>query len=103
MEDFFAYFLAYKYFIYVLALAFFVGIEVVDKVPVIFHTPLMNCSNTIHGIVVIGAIFIMGQASEEDILSLSLGFVAVALGTMNIVGGFIITERILKLFERKSD
>ncbi len=103
MEEFFAYFLAYKYFIYILILSFFVGIEVVDKVPVIFHTPLMSCSNTLHGIVVIGAIFIMGQASEDDLLSLGLGFVAVALGMMNVVGGFIVTERILNLFQRKPE
>ncbi|MCB1176347.1 MAG: NAD(P) transhydrogenase subunit alpha [Leptospiraceae bacterium] len=103
MEDFFAYFLAYKYFIYILLLTFFVGIEVVDKVPAIFHTPLMSSSNALHGVVIVGAILIMGQAKEDDTVSLVLGFIAVTLATINVVGGFILTERILKLFQNKSD
>lgn len=98
MEEFFAYFLAYKYLVYLIVLSAFVGFEVVSKVPVSLHTPLLSGSNAIHGIVVLGGILILGKAREEDVFTLILGFLAVILGSMNVIGGFLITDRMLKIF-----
>jgi H+-translocating NAD(P) transhydrogenase subunit alpha len=80
-------------------LAAFVGIEVVSKVPSILHTPLMSGSNAIHGIVLVGALSIMGEA--HGTAQLVLGFLAVFLATMNVVGGFVVTDRMLEMFKAK--
>lgn len=77
----------------------FVGIELISHVPSVLHTPLMSGANAIHGVVIIGAIIVMGQA--EGTLSLILGFVAVILGTLNVVGGFVVTDRMLEMFKKK--
>ena len=86
-------------FLTVFALAIFVGIEVVSKVPSILHTPLMSGSNAIHGIVLVGALVIMGEAHGTG--QLILGFIAVFLATLNIVGGFVVTDRMLEMFKAK--
>jgi proton-translocating NAD(P)+ transhydrogenase subunit alpha len=86
-------------FLTVFALAAFVGIEVVSKVPSILHTPLMSGSNAIHGIVLVGALTIMGEAHGTG--QLVLGFLAVFLATLNIVGGFVVTDRMLEMFKGK--
>jgi NAD(P) transhydrogenase subunit alpha len=86
-------------FLTVFALAIFVGIEVVSKVPSILHTPLMSGSNAIHGIVLVGALVIMGEAHGTG--QLILGFLAVFLATLNIVGGFVVTDRMLEMFKGK--
>ena len=86
-------------FLTVFALAIFVGIEVVSKVPSILHTPLMSGSNAIHGIVLVGALVIMGEAHGAG--QLVLGFIAVFLATLNIVGGFVVTDRMLEMFRGK--
>jgi NAD(P) transhydrogenase subunit alpha len=86
-------------FLTVFALAAFVGIEVVSKVPSILHTPLMSGSNAIHGIVLVGALIIMGEAHGTG--QLILGFLAVFLATLNIVGGFVVTDRMLEMFKGK--
>ena len=83
----------------VFVLAAFVGIEVVSKVPSILHTPLMSGSNAIHGIVLVGALVIMGEAHGTG--QLILGFLAVFLATLNIVGGFVVTDRMLEMFKAK--
>jgi NAD(P) transhydrogenase subunit alpha len=83
----------------VFVLAAFVGIEVVSKVPSILHTPLMSGSNAIHGIVLVGALSIMGEASGTP--QLILGFLAVFLATLNVVGGFVVTDRMLEMFKGK--
>ncbi len=83
----------------VFALAAFVGIEVVSKVPSILHTPLMSGSNAIHGIVLVGALLIMGEANGAA--EITLGFLAVFLATLNIVGGFVVTDRMLQMFRAK--
>jgi len=83
----------------VFVLAAFVGIEVVSKVPSILHTPLMSGSNAIHGIVLVGALAIMGEASGTP--QLILGFLAVFLATLNVVGGFVVTDRMLEMFKAK--
>ncbi len=86
-------------FLTVFALAAFVGIEVVSKVPSILHTPLMSGSNAIHGIVLVGALIVMGEAHGTP--QLVLGFLAVFLATLNIVGGFVVTDRMLEMFKGK--
>jgi NAD(P) transhydrogenase subunit alpha len=83
----------------VFVLAAFVGIEVVSKVPSILHTPLMSGSNAIHGIVLVGALTIMGEA--HGAVQLVLGFLAVFLATLNVVGGFVVTDRMLEMFKGK--
>jgi NAD(P) transhydrogenase subunit alpha len=85
----------------VFALAIFVGIEVISKVPTMLHTPLMSGTNAIHGIVLIGAMLIAGTA--DSTLEQVLAFVAVVFGTINIVGGFVVTDRMLEMFKRRPD
>ncbi len=83
----------------VFVLAAFVGIEVVSKVPSILHTPLMSGSNAIHGIVLVGALTIMGEA--HGTAQVALGTLAVFLATLNVVGGFVVTDRMLQMFRSK--
>ena len=83
----------------VFALAIFVGYEVISKVPVILHTPLMSGTNAIHGIVLVGAILVLGSA--DSTLARIVGFLAVVLGTVNVVGGFLVTDRMLQMFRKK--
>src|SRR5437899_1336762 len=77
-------------------LAVFVGIEVISKVPTMLHTPLMSGTNAIHGIILVGAILIAANATSP--LEIILGFVAVLLATLNVVGGFVVTDRMLEMF-----
>ena len=79
----------------------FVGIEVIGRVPSVLHTPLMSGANAIHGVVIIGAIIVMGKAEPNNYLALILGFLAVILGTPNVVGGFVVTDRMLEMFRKK--
>jgi len=79
----------------------FVGVEVIGHVPAVLHTPLMSGANAIHGVIIIGAILVMLDADPNNILALSLGFVAVLLGTLNVVGGFVVTDRMLEMFKKK--
>ena len=83
----------------IFVLAAFVGIEVVSKVPSILHTPLMSGSNAIHGIVLVGALTIMGEA--HGTAEVALGFLAIFLATLNVVGGFVVTDRMLEMFKVK--
>jgi len=87
--------------IYIVILMIFVGVEVISHVPAVLHTPLMSGANAIHGVVIIGAILVMLDADPNNILALSLGFVAVLLGTLNVVGGFVVTDRMLEMFKKK--
>src|SRR3982074_195337 len=87
--------------IYVVILMVFVGIEVIGRVPSVLHTPLMSGANAIHGVVIIGAIIVMGKAEDNNYLALTLGFLAVVLGTLNVVGGFVVTDRMLEMFRSK--
>jgi NAD(P) transhydrogenase subunit alpha len=87
--------------IYIVILMIFVGIEVIGRVPSVLHTPLMSGANAIHGVVIIGAIIVMGKAETGNYLALILGFVAVILGTLNVVGGFVVTDRMLEMFKKK--
>lgn len=85
----------------IVILSIFLGIEVISRVPSVLHTPLMSGANAIHGVVIIGAIIVMGQAPSDDYLALALGFLAVILGTLNVVGGFVVTDRMLEMFSKK--
>ena len=87
--------------IYIVILMIFVGIEVIGRVPSVLHTPLMSGANVIHGVVIIGAIIVMGKAEQDNYLALILGFLAVILGTLNVVGGFVVTDRMLEMFKKK--
>jgi NAD(P) transhydrogenase subunit alpha len=87
--------------IYIVVLMIFVGIEIIGRVPSVLHTPLMSGANAIHGVVIIGAIIVMGRAEHDNYLALILGFLAVVLGTLNVVGGFVVTDRMLEMFKSK--
>jgi H+-translocating NAD(P) transhydrogenase subunit alpha len=86
-------------FITIFVLAAFVGYEVISKVPSILHTPLMSGSNAIHGIILVGTMLVLGQA--HGAAQLTLGFLAVVLATLNVVGGFVVTDRMLEMFKSK--
>ena len=101
MEELFNFFITNKEFIYVIILSIFLGVEVISNVPAILHTPLMSGANAIHGVVIIGAIIVIGHASPDNILAIGLGFAAVVLGTLNVVGGFVVTNRMLEMFKKK--
>ena len=85
--------------IYIFLLAVFVGFEVISKVPVVLHTPLMSGTNAIHGIVMLGGMLVLAEAHEP--LLVWLGFAAVVLGAMNLFGGFVVTDRMLEMFKAK--
>ncbi len=85
----------------IVVLSVFLGIEVISRVPSVLHTPLMSGANAIHGVVIIGAIIVMGQADPGNLPILILGFLAVVLGTLNVVGGFVVTDRMLEMFKKR--
>ncbi len=87
------------YFIFMIILSVFLGIEVISHVPTVLHTPLMSGANAIHGVVIIGAIIVMGFA--DGVAAQIIGFLAVVLGTLNVVGGFVVTDRMLDMFKKK--
>lgn len=87
--------------IYFIILSVFVGMEVIGNVPTVLHTPLMSGANAIHGVVIVGAIYVMLHTSPDETASLILGFLAVILGTLNVVGGFVVTDRMLDMFKKK--
>ena len=84
----------------VLVLAIFVGFEVISKVPTLLHTPLMSGTNAIHGIVIVGAMLVAGMG-HKDTLTLIVGLVAVVLASANVVGGFVVTDRMLEMFKKR--
>jgi NAD(P) transhydrogenase subunit alpha len=85
----------------ILVLAIFLGFEVISKVPTMLHTPLMSGTNFIHGIVIVGAIIVLGYA--DDTFTKAIGFVAMVLATANVVGGWFVTDRMLEMFKRRPD
>lgn len=87
--------------IYILVFAIFLGFEIISKVPTVLHTPLMSGANAVSGVVIIGAILLIRQSQPDDYLSLILGFLGVALGMINVVGGFMVTNRMLEMFKKK--
>ncbi len=101
MDALFEFFSANYDMITIVILSVFLGIEVISRVPSVLHTPLMSGANAIHGVVIIGAIIVMGRAESDNYLALTLGFLAVILGTLNVVGGFVVTDRMLEMFKKK--
>lgn len=87
--------------IYLLLFTIILGFEVISKVPTVLHTPLMSGANAISGVVIIGAILLIRQSAPDDYLLLSLGFLGVVLGMVNVVGGFAVTDRMLEMFKKK--
>src|SRR5690348_12360191 len=83
----------------IFVLAVFVGVEVISKVPPTLHTPLMSATNAIHGVILVGALIVMAEAQTP--VQMALGFIAVIFGTLNVVGGFVVTDRMLEMFKRK--
>jgi H+-translocating NAD(P) transhydrogenase subunit alpha len=99
MNDLLQFLFTYREAIFIILLSIFLGIEVISHVPSVLHTPLMSGANAIHGVVIIGAIIVMGHA--QNTLAMILGFLAVVLGTLNVVGGFVVTDRMLEMFRKK--
>ncbi len=85
----------------ILVLSGFVGFAVISKVPNTLHTPLMSGTNAIHGIVVLGALVVLGNVEDPSVLQLIILFVAVVFGTLNVIGGFVVTDRMLGMFKGK--
>ena len=101
MDDILNFISSNREMIYFIVLSIFVGIEVIGGVPTVLHTPLMSGANAIHGVVVVGAIYVMLHVDTGNYLALVLGFLAVVLGTLNVVGGFVVTDRMLEMFKKK--
>ena len=101
MERIMDWFVLHQEIIYIVLLMIFVGIEIIGRVPSVLHTPLMSGANAIHGVVIIGAIIVMGNAAPDNYVALALGFIAVVVGTLNVVGGFVVTDRMLEMFKKK--
>ncbi|MEM1214599.1 MAG: NAD(P) transhydrogenase subunit alpha [Bacteroidota bacterium] len=87
--------------LYLLSFTILLGFEVIAKVPTILHTPLMSGANAVSGVIIIGAIILLRNASSEDYLTLSLGAAGIILGTINVVGGFAVTDRMLEMFKKR--
>lgn len=102
MEDFLVYFYQNKEVIFIITLSIFLGVEVISNVPSVLHTPLMSGANAISGVIIIGGIILLGHADLSTIsLNLVLGVLAVIFGTLNVVGGFVVTDRMLEMFKKK--
>lgn len=102
MSEWIDFFTQYQDLIFVLILAIFLGVELIKHIPSILHTPLMSGANALSGVVVVGAILVMLNADPENYLVLVLGFLAVVLGIVNVVGGFAVTGRMLKMFKKNN-
>ena len=87
--------------IYILILAVFIGVELIKNIPAVLHTPLMSGANALSGVVIVGAILVMLRSDPNNYLALTLGFLAVVLGIINVVGGFAVTNRMLQMFKKK--
>ncbi len=85
--------------LYLFMLAAFTGHEIISRVPVILHTPLMSGSNFVHGIVLVGAMVALGEAGPDDTVAKIIGFIGVFLGAGNAAGGYVVTERMLEMFK----
>jgi H+-translocating NAD(P) transhydrogenase subunit alpha len=101
MNSVFNWFAANEQMIYIIVLVIFLGFIVISRVPAVLHTPLMSNANAISGVVLIGAIIVIGRANPDNYVALILGFLAVVLGTLNVVGGFAVTDRMLEMFKKK--
>ncbi|MEL6123116.1 MAG: NAD(P) transhydrogenase subunit alpha [Bacteroidota bacterium] len=101
METLIQFFSQHLLMIYLLIFTVILGFEVISKVPTVLHTPLMSGANAISGVIIIGAILLIRSSASDDYLSLGLGTLAIALGMVNVVGGFAVTDRMLEMFKKK--
>lgn len=102
MEQALIYFYTYKEAIFIIALSVFLGIEVISHVPAVLHTPLMSGANAVSGVIIIGGIILVGHADLSHFsFKLVLGILALIFATLNVVGGFAVTDRMLEMFKKK--
>lgn len=102
MEQILVYFYEHKEMIFIIALSIFLGIEVISNVPSVLHTPLMSGANAISGVIIIGGIILLGHADFSTFSAdIVLGIFAVIFGTLNVIGGFVVTDRMLDMFKKK--
>jgi NAD(P) transhydrogenase subunit alpha len=101
MESIFNWIMANEQILYILILVIFLGFVVISRVPTVLHTPLMSHANAISGVVIIGAIIVLGRVEPDNYVALILGLLSVIFGTMNVVGGFVVTDRMLEMFKKK--
>lgn len=101
MESILQWIAANEQMLYILVLVIFLGLVIISRVPAVLHTPLMSNANAISGVVIIGAIIITGRADADNYPALILGFLAVFLGTLNVIGGFLVTDRMLGMFKKR--
>jgi len=102
MEQVLIYFFENREAIFIIALSIFLGIEVISNVPSVLHTPLMSGANAISGVIIIGGIILLGHEDLSKIsLNMILGILAVIFGTLNVIGGFVVTDRMLDMFKKK--
>ena len=102
MEQVLSYFNEHKDEIFIIVLSIFLGIEVISHVPSVLHTPLMSGANAVSGVIIIGGIILLGHADLTHFsLELVLGILAVLFGTLNVAGGFVVTDRMLEMFKKK--
>jgi len=103
MEQILVYFFTYKEIIFIIALSIFLGIEVISHVPSVLHTPLMSGANAISGVIIIGGIILVGHTDVSKFsVELVLGILAIIFATLNVVGGFVVTDRMLEMFKKKN-
>ncbi|HKJ40685.1 MAG TPA: proton-translocating transhydrogenase family protein [Sunxiuqinia sp.] len=102
MEQALIYFYTYKDAIFIIALSIFLGIEVISNVPSVLHTPLMSGANAISGVIIIGGIILVGHADTTSLnAELIIGIFAIIFATLNVAGGFVVTDRMLEMFKKK--
>ncbi len=102
MESFLEFFYNNKEAIFIIVLTIFLGFEVISKVPSVLHTPLMSGANAISGVIIIGGIILVGHADTSTLnMNLVLGMFAILFGTLNVAGGFVVTDRMLEMFKKK--
>ncbi|HLO57697.1 MAG TPA: NAD(P) transhydrogenase subunit alpha [Bacteroidales bacterium] len=103
MQQFFEFIYTFRQEIFIVVLSIFLGIEVISNVPSVLHTPLMSGANAIHGIIIIGGIMLLGHAPLSPLsFKAVMGIAAVFLATLNVAGGFVVTDRMLEMFKRKT-
>lgn len=102
MENILVFFYSNKEAIFIIALSIFLGIEVISNVPSVLHTPLMSGANAISGVIIIGGIILVGHAELKLSFELILGIFAVLFGSLNVAGGFVVTDRMLEMFKKKN-
>lgn len=102
MNEILIFFFSFREAIFIMVLCIFLGIEVISNVPSVLHTPLMSGANAIHGVIIIGAIILVGHADTSTIsFKLIFGVLAIVLATINVMGGFAVTDRMLEMFKKK--